>query len=410
MSHRSLPDAELHRHSLTLPVQQYKVIEAIRLTGALSRTALARQLGYSRPSISGIVKDLLAQGILVEGKAVASTGGRRATNLNFSRALGYVFGVDLGATSVDIALANFRGELLQRRALALDVRDGPEPVLATIVQLTQAMIEAHDIPPDKVLSVGIGVPGPVDFAKGVLIMPPIMPGWEHYPIRQTIRARFPAATVVVDNDVNTMAIGELRSGAGQGVENFIFVKIGTGIGAGIIARGMIYRGRDGCAGDIGHIQADRNGPVCHCGNTGCLEAMASGSAIARRAMEAAQAGRSPILSAYLQQADTLTAEYVGMAAQAGDRVAMTIIKESGTLIGSVLASVVNFFNPSLILIGGGVAQIGNQFLANIRRSILSRSLPLATEQLTINYSAMGHDAGITGAIALALEHIFIVAP
>ncbi len=397
-------------NSLALPLQQYKVVRAIRMAGDLSRTDLARKLGYSRALISGVVKNLIARGILVEGEEAASTGGRRAKNLVFNDSFAYVFGIDIGATSVDLALANFRGEFLLRDARPLDVRDGPEAVLTEIAGIAQAMIDELGIPNDKVLSLGIGVPGPVDFARGVLIMPPIMPGWGEYPIRQKMRGIFPAATVMVDNDVNVMAMGELRGGAGKGVENFIFVKVGTGIGAGIVARGSIYRGSDGCAGDIGHIQADRNGPVCHCGNVGCLEAMASGSAISRLAMEVARDGRSPIMARYLEQGvERLTARHVGMAAHEGDRVAMAIIKESGSLIGSVLAGVVNFFNPSLILIGGGVAHIGTQFLANIRRSVLSRSLPLSTQNLRIDYSSMGDDAGVTGAVALALEHIFIAA-
>lgn len=398
----------LHRNSLTLPLPQYKVVNLMRSLGVLSRGDLAQQLGYSRATISGIVKDLIDRSIIRESADAESTGGRPARILDFNAGFAYVIGVDMGATSVDMALADFRGELLLRHREAIDVRQGPEPVLDRVVERMQALIRRAAISGDKIRSIGIGVPGPVDFLNGVLSMPPIMPGWERYPIRTRIQAAFPLATVVVDNDVNVMALGELRSGAGKGVDHFIFVKVGTGIGAGIVVNGEIYRGSNGCAGDIGHIQADRSGPVCHCGNVGCIEAVASGSALARQAMQAAQSGRSPVLAQVLANGTTqLTAEHVGMAAHAGDKVAMELVKTSGTLIGEVLAGVVNFFNPSLILIGGGVANIGTQFLSTIRRGILSRSLPLSTQHLRIDYSPMGEDAGVIGAVALAIEHIFV---
>jgi predicted NBD/HSP70 family sugar kinase len=206
-----------------------------------------------------------------------------------------------------------------------------------------------------------------------------------------------------------MALGELRGGAGVGVDNFIFVKIGTGIGAGIVCNGLVHRGSHGSAGDIGHICADRNGPICRCGNMGCLEIMAAGPAMANRAMQAAQNGASSILAKKLEANNRmLRAEEVGAAAREGDRVAIEIIQSSGQMIGDVLAGLVNFFNPSLILVGGGVSNIGNQLLASIRQAVLRRSTALATRELVISYSPMGSEAGVTGAIYLALEHLFVV--
>lgn len=401
---------DLHKNSIALPSQQHRVAGLIRIDGIHSRTDLAQRLGASRASVTGIVRELLERGILVETTEAESTGGRRAKMLDFDPRFGYVIGIDMGATSVDIALADFRGTFLARHHAPLDVSDGPDIVLAQVQEIALLLIGQHNIAADAVLSIGIGVPGPVDFMNGVLVSPPIMPGWEQYPIRQRMRETFPRATVVVDNDVNVMALGELRSGAGKGVANFLFVKVGTGIGCGIVARGEIYRGTDGSAGDIGHIQADRDGPVCHCGNIGCIEAMASGAAIARQAMHLARDGSSPILAQYLADGTpALTAEHVGQAAHQGDKAAMELIKTSGSLIGQVLAGTVNFFNPSMILIGGGVSKIGTQFLATIRRGVLSRSLPLSTQHLRIDYSQMGDDAGVTGAVTLALEHIFIAA-
>jgi glucokinase-like ROK family protein len=220
---------------------------------------------------------------------------------------------------------------------------------------------------------------------------------------------FPAANVVVDNDVNVMALGEINQGAGQGVDNLIFIKIGTGIGAGIICDGKIYRGSNGCAGDIGHIGVDKAGPLCHCGNNGCLETLASGPAISERALQAAQAGQSEILLRhYEENRKVLRTEDVGEAAREGDAIAIELIRESGRLVGDVLSGLVNFYNPEMIVIGGGVSNLGNMLLSSIRQTVLHRSLPLATRDLRIVFSEIGADAGVIGAVNLAMDYLFSV--
>src|SRR4030095_11871382 len=172
----------------------------------------------------------------------------------------------------------------------------PEAVFGRCSELLVDMIKKQGATPDQLLGIGVGVPGPVDFSRGVLVAPPLMPEWENFPIRDFFKGTFVSAFVVVDNDVNIMALGEIRSGDAAGIDHFIFVKIGTGIGAGIISNGKIHRGSDGSAGDIGHICVDKEGPLCACGNRGCLEAMSAGPAIASRALEAARNGSSPTLN------------------------------------------------------------------------------------------------------------------
>jgi len=259
------------------------------------------------------------------------------------------------------------------------------------------------------LGIGVGVPGPVDFSHAVLVAPPLMPDWENFPIRDFIQRTFPTAYVVVDNDVNIMALGEQRAGDGSGVDHFIFIKIGTGIGAGIVSNGKIHRGSIGCAGDIGHICVDKQGAVCRCGNTGCLEAMAAGPAISEKAMQAAKNGLSPLLLQMLESnGGYLRPEDVNAACREGDQAALEIIRSSGQMVGDVLAGLVNFFNPSHIFIGGGITNFGNHLLVAIRRAVLRRSLPLATRNLSINYSRMGPEAGVTGAVALAREYLFVI--
>jgi glucokinase-like ROK family protein len=287
------------------------------------------------------------------------------------------------------------------------VKEGPISILGRVCSLLENLIHEGDLSSKKLNGIGIGVPGPVDFSVGSLVSPPIMPGWDRYPIIQTVQQWFPTTNVVVDNDVNVMALGEIYQGAGKGVDNLIYVKIGTGIGAGIICESKIYRGSNGCAGDIGHISVDKNGPLCHCGNKGCLEALAAGPAIALRSLNAAQAGKSPILMKYYEtNGNVLRAEDVGNASREGDAVALEVIRESGQFIGDVLAGLVNFYNPGMIVIGGGVSNLGDLLLSSIRQSVLRRSLPLATRDLLIVFSEIGTDAGVIGAINLAMDNIF----
>jgi glucokinase-like ROK family protein len=384
------------------------VIRSIRRGGIISRTDIARLTGWSRAKVTNEVNRMISAGYLAEVGEGLSHGGRRPRLLKLNPGLGFMLGVDIGATSLDLALADAAGRIIKRCAAAANMLDGPERTLQQVAEGGLELLRETGSRPEQVISIGVGVPGPVEFSKGVLIAPPLMPGWENFPIRGYLQETFPASVVKVDNDVNLMALGELNAGAGAGIDNFIFVKIGTGIGAGIVSGGQIHRGSSGSAGDIGHICAERNGPVCRCGNTGCLEAVAGGPAIAARAAAAARSGASPNLARRLEaNGGVLSAEEVGAAAREGDRTAIEIIQASGQIIGDVLAGLVNFFNPSLILIGGGVANIGNQLLASIRQAVLYRSTALATRELTINYSPLGSEAGVTGAISLALDYLFI---
>ena len=225
-----------------------------------------------------------------------------------------------------------------------------------------------------------------------------------------MRERFAArgVPVWVDNDVNVMALGELTAGCGRGVDDFVFVKIGTGIGAGIVVDGRIHRGAKGSAGDVGHIdvQAGRRDVVCRCGMSGCLEALAGGAALARDAEAAARAGRSEFLRGLLEEKGFLDAQDVAIASTHGDPASVELLTEAGRLIGQMLAGVVNLFNPSLIVIGGGVAGAGDLLLATIRESIYRRSLPLATRDLVVRRSALDGRAGVIGAATMVANELF----
>jgi glucokinase-like ROK family protein len=394
---------------LSISPSEYELIEMIRGHGVVTKSDLVGNTPFSRSKINGCIEDLIKKEYIQESGSGEYTGGRRSRVFSINGGYGLVAGVDIGATSIDIGLTDFAGKILARCSQAASVREGPRPILSLVSEKIERLIAEHGLPASRLYGIGIGVPGPVDSGEGVVVSPPIMPGWDGFPIVHSIQERFPSARVVVDNDVNVMALGEMSAGIARGVKNLIFVKIGTGIGSGIVCKGQIYRGSNGCAGDIGHICVQKDGPICPCGNRGCLEALAAGPAIGERGVRAALEGRGPILLKYYQSNDGwLSAENVGKAAREGDPAAIEIIREGGQVIGDVLASLVNFFNPSMIVIGGGVAGIGNLLLSSIRQAVLNRSLPLSTRDLRIVFSETGSDAGVIGAVNLALDKVFQV--
>ncbi len=384
-------------------------MRALRKNGQTSRAEIANITGWSRAKTSQEVNALIEKGYLVDAGEGISKGGRKPRLLRFNSQLGYVVGVDIGATSLEIALADINGSMLDRMMEPADVRQPPEDLLGRCSALILELVVAHGIHPEQILGIGVGVPGPVDFARGVLVAPPLMPDWENYPIRNFFKETFTSAFVVVDNDVNIMALGEQRTGDAANLDHFLVIKIGTGVGCGIMSNRKIHRGSNGSAGDVGHICVDKQGPICRCGNRGCLEAMAAGPAIAEKAMQAVREGRSELLRKKMEEnGGVLTPEDLNAACREGDEAALDIIRSSGQMIGDVLAGLVNFFNPSHIFIGGGIANFGNHLLIAIKRAVLRRSLPLATTNLSINFSRSGSDAGLMGAIMLALEYLFVV--
>jgi glucokinase-like ROK family protein len=380
-----------------------RVLNIIRSEHEVSRADIARILDCSRSVVVQHVGYLLSYGLIREVGVAASTGGRRARVLALNGNAGYIAGADLGATSIDVAITNLAGEILSYTSAEADVSEGPERCLSQARDLIQSSLDSAHIPNKQVWAIGIGVPGPVEFKTGRPVAPPIMPGWDGYPVREYFAPDF-ACPVYVDNDVNLMALGEQWAGLGRGIENFLFVKVGTGIGCGIVCHEQLYRGADGCAGDIGHIQVDGQTVICRCGNAGCLEAVAAAPAWVRMAHEAAD--RSTLIADHLARQDTLTAQDVSDYAARGDHTCVEIIRQSGRYIGHTLAGLVNFFNPSLIVIGGGVSRTGDVWLASIRQEIYRRSLPLGSRNLLIQRSQLRDRTGIVGAVAFAVQQLF----
>jgi glucokinase-like ROK family protein len=375
---------------------------------AVSKARLTEGSDSSRGKISAEVARLVELGLLAEEGLAESEGGRRSALVGIPRSAGLVVAVDIGATHVGVALTTLGSRILAHRREPADVRFGPHPVLDRVRGLLDELFEEQGAGREDVVAIGVGVPGPVEQASGLLTVPPIMPGWDRFPIRDVFLWGY-ASPLFVDNDVNIMALGEHWGGVSKGVADNIFVKIGTGIGSGIIIGGRLHRGIQGCAGDLGHVCVDPQGPTCTCGNQGCLEAMAAAPAMVARAERCARDGESEILASVLEEKGELTTRDIGEAARRSDDCAASVIRGSGKLIGQTLASVVSVLNPSLIVIGGGVSHIGNALLAEIRSAVYQRSLPLATRNLPIVMSELDDVAGVTGASVMAARGVLSLA-
>src|SRR3954451_22296681 len=272
------------------------VLDEVRLGHAHSRSEVADHTGLSRAIVSARLAELLDRGLLVEGDPGPSTGGRPPRRLAFRADAGHVLVADLGASSIDVAVTTLDGRILGHFDEPADIAAGPDVALARVGELFGQLRSTSRDLPGHLWGVGIGVPGPVEFRTGRPTSPPIMPGWDGYPVRERFAGQL-HAPVWVDNDVNLLALGEWRSGVATGHDNVVMVKVGPGIGAGIIVDGRLHRGAQGAAGDVGHIQVAADGEVlCRCGNTGCLEALAGGAALARDGEAAARNGGSPRLA------------------------------------------------------------------------------------------------------------------
>lgn len=365
------------------------LLEFIRRGDATTKPDLVELTGLARSTVSQRVDLLISEGYVIVTGETRSTGGRPPMALEFNRDLGVVLAADIGATHSRFAVCDLNAEPLAEVSVDLLVGDGPDSVLGRAEDAFESLLSEADRTSNDVLGVGVGVPGPVDFFAGRAVHPPIMFGWHDYPIRDRLADRFSAPTLV-DNDVNIMALGEHWT-LDKPVDDLLYVKVGTGIGSGLILGGHLHRGARGAAGDIGHIQAGATDVVCRCGNTGCLEASAGGAALALQLAE-------------LGYETTNSRDVVELVAE-GNQDALHALREAGRLLGEALSSIVNLLNPGLLLIGGDLAQPGQTLVAAVREVVYQRSLPLSTADLRIQESPLGDRAGVIGAAALVLDHI-----
>ena len=307
-------------------------------------------------------------------------------------------GIDVGGTNVKIALVDNKGKIIYSNSIPTRAEMGYEYTINNMKEAITELIKETKSDPKNIESIGFGFPGQIDYQKGIVRLAPNIPGWVNVPIAEIMEKQFGIPTRV-DNDVRCAALGELNYGAGQGCDNLICITVGTGIGSGLVINGKLVRGASNAAGEIGHIKLDMNGgPLCGCGDRGCLEAFASGPSIVALAEEYIKGGKS---TKYRELANPdITPYIVSEAAKQGDPVAKRIFTIVGEYIGIGLASVVNLLNPEKIIIGGGVAAAGDLLLTPIKESLIKRAMPIAGSAVEIVPAQLGNSAGVIGASLL----------
>lgn len=357
-------------------------------------------MGLTRAAVTLIVNDLLECGVIQEAEIRSAPSGRPPVTLEINPARGLVGAIDMGATHMSIAIADFTARILQEVDFPFDIKNGPEICLAEANQNLGKLMAAQGLSLSDLTAIGIGVPGPVITEAGMVVAPPIMPGWDRYPIRATLEKMW-GCPVTLNNDAELGALGEWAYGAGRGEKNIAYIKVGSGIGAGLILNQQIYGGTTGAAGEIGHLTIDENGPLCNCGNHGCLEAFAGGHAIAQQGQELVKSGKRTLLSAI--PLEKITAHEVAEAARRGDLPSQEILRRAGTFIGIAIAGLINLFNPSIVIIGGGVAQVGDVLTAPIRQAVRERAMRASEQSVRITTGMLGRRSLLIGATVQALN-------
>ena len=380
---------------------KHAAVDLIRFAGkGLSRTDLAEEMGLTKAAVTLIVNDLIAHGIIIETESRTTSSGRPPVVLEINPKHGLVAAIDMGAMHLSAALGDFSARILEEIEVPFQVADGPEKCLQEADRILCELLEKRGLSPSDLSGIGVGVPGPVITEQGTVMAPPIMPGWDRFPIRATLEKKWKTA-ITLNNDAELGALGEWAYGAGRGERNLAFIKVGSGIGAGLIINRQIYGGTTGSAGEIGHLTVDENGPLCACGNHGCLEAFAGGHAIASQARSLVATGKRTVLSE--KKVGELTAQDVAEAARRGDLPAQEILKRSGTYIGIALAGLINLINPSTVIIGGGVAQVGDLLTAPIRQAVRERSLRASEHGVKITTAMLGRRSSLIGALVQAIN-------
>ncbi|SEG08519.1 ROK family protein (putative glucokinase) [Actinacidiphila yanglinensis] len=374
--------SSLHRANLE------RVVRAVRLAGSLTQAEIARTTGLSAATVSNIVRELRDNGTVQV--TPTSSGGRRARSVALSGDAGIVVGVDFGHSHLRVAVGNLAHQVLAEQSEPIDVDASASQGFDRAEQLVARLVESTGIDRDKVLGVGLGVPGPIDMETGTLGSTAILPGWSGINPRQELTDRL-GVPVQVDNDANLGALGELVWGGGRGVKDLAYIKVASGVGAGLVVDGRIYRGPGGTAGEIGHITLDESGPVCRCGNRGCLETFTA----ARYVLELLRGSHG----------DGLTIPKMVQLGREGDPGCRRVIGDVGRHIGMGVASLCNLLNPSRVVLGGDLAEAGELVLGPIRESVARYAIPSAAQRLSVMPGALGARAEVLGALALVLSEM-----
>ena len=391
---------DLRRHNRAL------LLELVRTRGPVSRAELARVARLHVPVVVRITEELVGDGLIREMGSGPSTGGRRPTLLGLVPEAHCALGLNLGTRTLTAVATDLNASVKKQVSVPSEMAEGPEALMAQVREVLRDMIRGCPNELGEVLGVGIALPGPIlvpEDSSGVYFSPPSYPGWGELQIGKLVEEEF-GLPVLLDNDANAAALGEHLFGAGQGVRNMFYVIAHRGVGGAAITNGVLYRGANGGAGEIGHSSIDFDGPKCGCGRYGCLEAFAGRAAIAQRAARALKLAGGGRMGG--REPDEVAAEDVIEAGLEGDELARRILKETGEYLGIGISSVVNMFNPELVILGGSTMKAGELVLEPATRVVEGRALYEIAEQVRIVPGDLGEDAGAVGAAALVLRELF----
>ncbi len=316
-----------------------------------------------------------------------------------------ILGIDLGGTKILTAVTNPQGKILSRDHSITPALKGHKAVIHSILESAYRALGQADVDISDLIAVGVGAPGLINPETGILLTSPNLPGWQDIPLRDTIQEKLGKKTFLI-NDANAAALGEFYFGVARGIRNFIYITISTGIGGGIVIDGKIYSGAIGGAGEVGHMTIDDDGPICNCGNRGCWETLASGTALAREARHRIEEGmRTSILEYAEGDMRKVTAQVIQDAAERGDNLAKELIGQTGYYLGVGLANLINIFNPELIVIGGGLSNIGDRLFDPAFKVAGERAYKQAFQAVRFACAELGRNSGVLGAAVFALQEM-----
>ena len=377
-----------------------ELLDALRRRGSASRADLARLTGLSRSTVSTLVSELQASGLVVEHEPAPDSDrvaqqGRPPTLLTLDRSAGLVLGIDFGHEQVHVAIADLSRTILAECTQALDVDKSAARALDVAVELADEVIAAAAVDGQAILGAGVGLSGPIDVSAGTVHTGKILPGWAGVRPADELEARL-GLRVHLDNDANLGALAEVTLGAGIGARDAMYLMVSGGVGAGLILGGELYRGTGGTAGELGHVLVDESGPICRCGNRGCLEMMAGGRAI--------------IALLRSSHGDDLTLDEVMALVADGDSGARRAIADAGRILGRSVAAIVNAFNPELVIVGGAVSAAGDVLLDPLQEAVHRYAIPSAAADVRITRGVLGERAEVLGALELAARQSDVAAP
>ncbi|HEX2412405.1 MAG TPA: ROK family transcriptional regulator [Solirubrobacteraceae bacterium] len=373
-------------------LNRLRVIHALRDQGLISRAEIARRTGLSRSTVSSLVADLQADGLVVErgepGEAHGTQGGRPPILLSFDSSAGAAVGIDFGHSHLRVAVSDLSSRILAERAVPLDTDHAAEEGLDAAADLIVELLGEAGIDESQVIGAGMGLPGPILQEDGIVGSSAILPGWVGVPAVAEMRRRL-EVPILVDNDANLGALAEAAFGAGQGATDLIYLKVASGIGAGLLLNGRLYRGTGGLAGELGHFLVDPSGLVCRCGNRGCLETLAATGALVELLRRS--------------QGEDMTVQRMLDLAREGDIGCRRVIADAGRAIGRAVSMLINVLNPELVVVGGDLAAAGDLLLDGVRESIARAALPSAAEAAGVVTGVLEDRAQVLGAIALVIS-------